>query len=254
MRRLLTVLLSVAMLAGCGDRDAERQETTIPLQPTARFTLSEIGDALDGGGLDVVRDPQAALGQEVRPRPTDAGRFADRSGVELAVLVFEDATAARRAIPSVLEAPDFRDARAVTSAYNAVAVLAKPPRRGAARQVWQVFRQLRIAGAREVSLTELLRQREALLGASVLVRGEIARRLPDGSRRPRAVTLRGPRGARILVVPARGQRLDLSPADEVAVRGMLVRVGRPGAGTGTNGSLARRIGDPAILADTVAAG
>ena len=257
MRRPLALLTTLVALvaAGCGDGEPGDAvaTTTIPIDPPARFTIAEIGNALEGDGLDVVRDAQVGIASEVEPAPTDAVRFADRTGKELSVLVFATPADARRAIPSLADAAALDDGGAIASAYNAVAVLPERPRGGVYAVVQDVFRELRLAGARRVALGRLVREREELLGAAVAARGRIVQRLPNGSPRPRAVTIRGPGGEEVLVAPADGGRLDLPGTEEIVVRGTLARVGGARLDVARDGVLGFRTGDAVILADAVAA-
>jgi hypothetical protein len=267
MRRLLMTALTatavlVSLFAGaCGDDDddgalpggaSEVTQETVPLEPTAQFTVSQINDFLDGGGLAVVRDQPDGIWGDVDPEPIEIERFATRAGAEFDVLLFADAAAAQQAIPSVADAADVDDG-AITSAYNAVAVLPSRPDSGVSRQVFRIFRDMRTAGAREIALDDLLEQRDEILGASVTVTGDVVQRLPNGSTRPRAITLRGPGPAgEIVVAPVESERLDVpAGVEQLTVTGELSIIGRPGLAISEDGILSYRTGDPVIVADSV---
>ena len=264
--RVLAVALAwltlVLVFSACGDDDrpTPSAEERAPLP-----RLRDVGNALEGAGLALVRDSDATIAAKVEPRPVDSARYAARSGPEFDVLVFADAAQARRAREDVAQTDLVSRGGSYTSAGNVIAAMPEPPGDGAYRVAWQTFRRLarKAGGPRQtgVAPSEVAAHPEGYRGEQLAVTGGVVRLLPAGSERPLAFTIRGAGTRELLVVPRRGVAIpptltgaaDTGPRPRARVTGEATRMRTEGGPTvpHEDGALAYLGGDPVLLASSV---
>jgi hypothetical protein len=212
VRATLTVLataLAIALSAGCGDDQEQRQ--ALPAQDAGRrYSISEAESALEGAGLALQRDTGAYLLEDLQPPALEAVHYASQAGREFDLYAFATTQAARSARDDVASAEIIEQGGSYITAANLIAVLPEPPDDGFYRRVWSTMHDLARNArepepARGLAVATISREPDAFLGQQVTLSAPVLRVLPSGGDRPVALVLDGAGDESILVVSDSGE-------------------------------------------------